>query len=99
MYESEATAPIVQINMLRDIYNCDLITQVWSVCYKQPNEFLINIPLSNNYTRLGKSITRTCLPMAVEGRLRRKITRTYSSPLTKRVQCRCFRGRTSPYPR
>ncbi len=40
---------------------------------------MIKLRISSHYTRLGKSITRTCLPMAVEGRLRRKITRTYSS--------------------
>lgn len=28
LYESESSSPVIQVNMLRDIYNCDLITQV-----------------------------------------------------------------------
>ena len=28
LYESESSSPVIQINMLRDIYNCDLITQI-----------------------------------------------------------------------
>lgn len=28
LYESESSSPVVQINMLRDVYNCDLITQI-----------------------------------------------------------------------
>lgn len=29
LYESEESSPVIQINMLRDVYNCDLITQVY----------------------------------------------------------------------